>query len=120
MKKSSYWLTVVTVHPYPRSEYARHATDIFTVLQNTLASCRVIRTLTHTTGLNAGSRVTHCHTEVHVQPTNPDDELTTIAARALIDLEGPNDISFDKTKFSQLMKASLSIPVTVRKERERS
>ena len=113
MIKSSYWLTVVTVNPIPRSEYARHATDLFTVLQNTLISNRVIQTLTRT------NRINHCHTEVHVQPTNPDDELTTIVARALVDLDGPVHVPFDKTKFSQLIKASLSFPVTVRKERER-
>ena len=114
MKKSSYWLSVVTVNPYPRSEYARRATDLFNVFQTTLASCRVIRTLTKSPD------VTHCHTEVHVHPTNPDDELTTIVARALIDLEGPAHVPFDKTKFSQLVKASLTFPVTVRKERERN
>ena len=54
-----------------------------------------------------------------MQPTNPDDELTTIVARALVDLDGPVHVPFDKTKFSQLIKASLSFPVTVRKERER-
>ena len=54
------------------SKYARHATDLFTILQNTLISNRVIQTLTKT------NRINHCHTEVHVQPTNPDDELTTI------------------------------------------
>jgi hypothetical protein len=31
-----------------------------------------------------------------VQPTNPDDELTTIVARALVDLEGPVHVPFDK------------------------
>ena len=31
-----------------------------------------------------------------MQPTNPDDELTTIVARALVDLEGPVHVPFDK------------------------
>ena len=48
MIKSSYWLTVVTLNPIPRSEYARHATDLFTILQNTLISNRVIQNLTKT------------------------------------------------------------------------
>ena len=114
MIKSSYWLTVVSVHPYPRSEYARRATELFHVFQSTLTSSRVIQTLTKTPD------VAHCHTEVHVQPTNPNDELTTIMARGLVDLESPENVPFDKTKFSQLIKASLSYPVTVRKERERN
>ena len=72
------------------SKYARHATDLFTILQSTLVSNRVIQTLTKS------NRISQCHTEVHVQPTNPDDELTTIVARALVDLEGPVHVPFDK------------------------
>ena len=66
--------------------------DLFTILQNTLISNRVIQNLTKT------NRINHCHTEVHVQPTNPDDELTTIVARALVDLDGPVHVPFDKVQ----------------------
>ena len=41
------------VNPIPRSEYARHATDLFTILQNTLISNRVIQTLTKTNRITA-------------------------------------------------------------------
>ena len=76
------------------SKYARHATDLFTILQSALVSNRVIQTLTKSHAKS--NRINQCHTEVHVQPTNPDDELTTIVARALVDLEGPVHVPFDK------------------------
>ena len=58
------------------SKYARHATDLFTILQSALVSNRVIQNQTLTKSHAKSNRINQCHTEVH--------------------LEGPVHVPFDK------------------------
>lgn len=109
MPVSAYFVSVTTRESYSSTDYTHTAGMLTVALQRSLADPHKIRSITHTSNLS-GVRV-----EVEVAQLEPESLLCPIIARCAVQADCPERFGFDKTMFTNMVRAELPFNVAVSK-----
>lgn len=108
MTPSAYYVTLTTAEGFDTADYAHTANTLITALHATLGDPMVLRQVLHCPDLSS-ARV-----EVEVMQCEP-ASFSPVTARAIVRVESPKKLTFDKNTFSTLVRAELPFPVAISK-----
>ena len=109
MPQHAYFVNLETRHPFDVSEYALIAGQMSMVLQRTLGDLATLCELTRTTSL------TDCRVEVEIAQCVPEPN-SPIVAQAIVKMTTSDKVTFDKIKFTKMVRDSLPFAVKITKQ----
>jgi hypothetical protein len=109
MTQQAFFVTLETRHPFDADGYAQIAGQLANVLCTTLGDITTLGDVTHVSDLS-DARV-----EVEIAQTAP-EPTSPIAARAILTATTAEKMSFDKNKFTKMVRDLLPFPVKITKQ----
>ena len=108
MVTTGFFITIETRKPFDRKAYTDTADTIVQALRGTLGDMQLLSEVMGSTEL-CDARV-----EVEVMPTE-DTDVSTIAAHALVQVDAPEKLSFNKNAFTVMLRKELPFQVMISK-----
>jgi len=106
--RSAYQISVETVNRIAPEKYAEVAAQLVSALHNSIGEATALFSITHYNGISTAT--------VEVDVVQKEDASDSeVIARAILMMEAPQRVGFDKNIFTAMVKNAVDVPVKVGK-----